>query len=298
MTQVTVRVPTLVVPQGVETGSSGARQEIILFTSCQSLIGVKMSGKEIVKKRMVEKSVRLVEKKRIKCDDAVFIEAFPSVGLIGSIVGNFLVESFKLDRVATIVSDYFPPVAIVRNSVPTHPVRIYGNEKIFVFLSEFVPDPFLTKELSDLILEIAKVKKCSMIISPEGVVYDGSGGEEGGLYGVGSTPRMRELLEKHNIPSLRDGIISGISGMLLADGELNGIDVLCLLAESNPRLPDARAAIKIVHAIDKMLPEIEIDVTPLEAQAAMFEKMFKESVEKAKTSLAKHDIDSFHTMYG
>lgn len=257
-----------------------------------------MKDKEIVKKKMIEKSIRLVEEKRIKCENAVFIEAFPSVGLIGSIVGNFLVENFKLERVATIVSDYFPPVAIVRNSIPTHPVRIYGNDKMLVFLSEFVPDPFLTKEISSLILELAQTRKCSMIISPEGVVYNGSQEETHGIYGVGSTPKMRKLLEEHKITTLRDGIISGISGMLLADGELNGVNVLCLLAESNPRLPDARAAIRIVHTIDDLLPDIEIDVTPLEAQAAMFEKMFKESVEKAKTSLDKHEIDAFHTMYG
>ncbi|MCX8173061.1 MAG: PAC2 family protein [Thermoplasmata archaeon] len=257
-----------------------------------------MPSKEIVKKKVVEKSVRLIEQKQVKCENAVFVEAFPSVGLIGSIVGNFLVDSFKLERVATIVSDYFPPVAIVRNSVPSHPVRIYGNDRILVFLSEFVPDPFLTKELSELILELAKTRKCSMIISPEGVVYNGSSEENHGIYGVGSTPKMRKLLEEHNITALRDGIISGISGMLLADGELNGIDVLCLLAESNPKIPDARAAIRIVHILDELLPDIEIDVAPLEAQAAMFEKMFKESVEKARTSLEKHEIDSFHTMYG
>ncbi|MGB9635758.1 MAG: proteasome assembly chaperone family protein [Thermoplasmata archaeon] len=253
--------------------------------------------KEIVKKKMIEKSVQIVENKKIKCENAVFIEALPSVGLIGSIVGNFLVDSFKLEKIATIVSDYFPPVAIVRNSVPMHPVRIYGNDKILVFLSEFVPEPFLTKEISDLILELAKARKCSMIISPEGVVYNGAQGE-GGIYGVGSTERMRKLLAEHNISMLRDGIISGISGTLLADGELSGIDVLCLLAESNPSMPDARAAIKIVKTIDKLLPDIEIDTTPLEAQAAMFEEMFKASVEKAKASLAKHEIDSFHTMYG
>lgn len=276
-----------------------AKMEIILFTSCQSMLGVSMAvTKELVKKKFVEKSVRLIEKKRIKCENSVFIEAFPSVGLIGSIVGNFLVDSFKLERIATIVSDYFPPVAIVRNAVPLHPVRIYGNDKMLVFLTEFVPDQFLTKEISELILELAQTRKCSMIISPEGVVYNGSPEETPSIYGIGSTPKMRKLLDEHKIPTLRDGIISGISGMLLADGELNGIDVICLLAESNPRTPDARAAIRIVHTIDKLLPDIEIDVTPLEAQAAMFEKMFKESVEKAKTSLEKHEIDSFHTMYG
>jgi len=257
-----------------------------------------MKGKEIVKKKMVEKSVRLIENKSIKCKDAIFIEAFPSVGLIGSIVGNFLVDSFKLERVATIVSDYFPPVAIVRNTLPSYPVRIYGNEKILVFLSEFVPDPFLTKELSDLILDLAQAKNCAMIISPEGVVYNGPEPESAAIYGIGSTERVRNLLKQHKISMLREGIVSGVSGVLLAEGELRGIDVLCLLAESNPTLPDAKAAIRIVRTIDALFPDIEIDVTPLETQAAMFEKMFKESVEKAKTSLKKHEIDSFHTMYG
>jgi uncharacterized protein len=257
-----------------------------------------MPGKNMSIKRPIEESITLIPHKKFKCDGAVFIEAFPSVGLIGSIVGNFLVETFKLEKIATISSDYFPPVAIVRNAQPTHPMRIYGNSKIVVFLSEFVPSPELTRKISDIILGFAESNKCSMIISPEGFVFSGASEEETKVYGVGSTPGMRKLLEKNGIPQLTDGVISGVSGMLLADGEMKNMDVLCLLAETNPKMPDAKAAIKIVKTIDALVPDIEIDTTPLEAQAVMFEKMFKEAVMKAKTSLEKHDVDNFHTMYG
>ena len=60
--------------------------------------------------------------------------------------------------------------------------------------------------------------------------------------------------------------------MMLNEGKLRSISVLGLLAEVEEDIPDARAASKIIEAIDKLLLEIDLDPKPLLEEAASLEK--------------------------
>ena len=46
--------------------------------------------------------------------DAVLIDGFPSVGLVGTIVANFLINTLKLKQIGVIDSHKFPPISIVK----------------------------------------------------------------------------------------------------------------------------------------------------------------------------------------
>ena len=59
---------------------------------------------------------------------------------------------------------------------------------------------------------------------------------------------------------------------MLNEGKLRSISVLGLLAEVEEDIPDARAASKIIEAIDKLLLEIDLDPKPLLEEAASLEK--------------------------
>ena len=60
--------------------------------------------------------------------------------------------------------------------------------------------------------------------------------------------------------------------MMLNEGKLRSISVLGLLAEVEEDIPDARAASRIIEAIDKLLLEIDLDPKPLLEEAASLEK--------------------------
>ncbi|MEC7698079.1 MAG: PAC2 family protein, partial [Candidatus Thermoplasmatota archaeon] len=68
------------------------------------------------------------------------------------------------------------------------------------------------------------------------------------------------------------GTIGGFTGVMLNEGKLRSISVLGLLAEVEEDIPDARAASKIIEAIDKLLLEIDLDPKPLLEEAASLEK--------------------------
>ena len=65
--------------------------------------------------------------------------------------------------------------------------------------------------------------------------------------GVSSTSVGRDQLDNSSIQRIQQGVVTGIAGYLIAEGERRGLDVTALLAECNPMYPDARAAIIAVE---------------------------------------------------
>ena len=149
--------------------------------------------------------------------------------------------------------------------------------------SEFRPKPNLITPLANVIMDWAIEKGCRLIISPEGMVVEGET-EEGSIasaYAIASTLKAKEILISANIPQFKNGIIAGVSGVLLNKGKRENFDVISILAEAHPNYPDARAAAAAIEVITKLL-EIEIDVAPLYKEAERIEKQLQILQKQAK----------------
>ena len=55
----------------------------------------------------MEEEIHIIEYKDVDLSNSVLIEAFPTVGLVSSIAGHFLVEQLNLEEIGTIASRYF-----------------------------------------------------------------------------------------------------------------------------------------------------------------------------------------------
>ena len=116
------------------------------------------------------------------------------------------------------------------------------------------------------------------------------------VYGIASTKEARELLNNKWILPFSEGVISGVAGVLLNEGKRRGFNVISLLAETRTDYPDARAAAKVIEAIDDIVLNIGIDVEPLYREAEDIEmkiKMLRAQVGGPK--LSRHTLPS---MYG
>lgn len=243
----------------------------------------------------------IYELKRMDIRGATVIDGFPSVGLVSSIVANYLINTLKLTQIGIMDSVYFPTVSLVREGIPQNPVRIYAGEKvgtgpdssdqIVVFISEFQPPPNLVKPIASAMLDWAQDQRCKMLLSPEGLVIDKEsleieGGEEGetefGVYGVGSTKWMRNELAKSGVHEFTEGVITGVAGVLLNEGRRRDFNVATVLAEAHPDYPDARAAAQVMEMINKFLLHIDLDVTPLYQEAERIESQLKMIHKQAK----------------
>jgi uncharacterized protein len=242
---------------------------------------------------MAPDQVRIYEIKRVDVEGAIVIDGFPSVGLVSSIVANYLIDTLQMEQIGIVESPAFPTVSLIRNGDPQHPVRIYagrppadrtgrGADKIVAFVSEFHPAPTVIHPLATTILDWVQEQRCSLLVSPEGLVVDaaprvGKGGRAARLndvrvYGVASTRKARELYIEPNMNTFAEGVITGIAGVLLNEGRRRGFDVLTFLAEAQSDYPDARAAAKVIETINQILLRTPLDPVPLYAEAERIEQ--------------------------
>src|SRR5438034_428200 len=110
--------------------------------------------------------------------------------------------------------------------------------------------------------------------------------------GLGSTDRARAELDKRGIQQLETGMITGVTGVLLNEGRWRNADVVALLAEARLDIPDARAAVALVHALDLLLPEIKIDLKPLQEQAKALEDHLTKLKQQAAAVVVPEPIPS------
>ena len=236
--------------------------------------------------------IQIYSHKELEFERPTIIEAFPSVGLVGSIAGAYLIDFLQLELIGSVISEDLHPMAVVHKSQPTHAIRIYGNKHLIIFISEITPPVKMVMPLADKIIQYAKEKNAKMIIAPEGFCTSEKcfPVEEPKVTAITTSNEIREQLKKENVSLLSEGIITGVSGILLAEGARLNFPVVCLIAEASNLVPDARSAASLIQVIDKLLPEVEIDITGLVAQADVIEKNLKTAIEKSKTGLTGHNI--------
>ena len=240
---------------------------------------------------MSEGDIFIHEYDEADLENGMVIVGFPSVGLVSSIASNFIVRTMKLARRAAIISKHFPPFTIIHEGIPSPPVRIYAGqrdcdnkgercEKLAVITCEFMPQPDLIKELSNDILGWCKKKGIATILTLEGINIGNE--SETKVFGVGTTERTREMLKTYGVKDLREGMVTGISGLLLSEGERYQMDVICLLGSARTDVPDARGAANLLEVIGDMLPEIKLDPEPLIKEAGQIESEMQKAMESVQ----------------
>ena len=235
---------------------------------------------------------------------ATVIAGFPSIGLVSTIAANYLIDALNLKQIGCIRSPQFPALSVVHTGEPLSPVRIYAgnqgrNQKIAVFVSEFKPKPNLINALSDVIMAWATEKGCKLLISPEGMVVEGKSADEQEdveAYAIGSTENARSMLLSKNIPQFKNGIIAGVSGVLLNSGKQADFDVISILAEAHPNYPDAKAAAAAINVM-ALIMGVEINVTPLYEESERIEKQLQKFHKQAKPMVSATQAPQ-PSMYG
>jgi len=224
---------------------------------------------------------------------STFICGLPGVGLVGNIVANFLINNLKLEQIGVVDGNTFPSISVVKDGVPNHPMRLYAGEQIcnngkcnqiVICVSDFVPPTAVTKDLVSTIFDWAKDKGCISFITAEGFSVPPNDDEKQSIvYGITSTKASKKWISDAKVTPFEFGTIGGFTGVMLNEGRLRSANVLGLLAEVEEDIPDARAASKIIEAIDKLLLEIDLDPKPLLEEAASLEKELQKVNEQVPT---------------
>lgn len=243
--------------------------------------------------------LELRELRRIDFKNSILFDGFPSVGLVSSIVSNYLVTLLRMEYVGYIDSPSFPTLTLIRNSLPMAPARLYaigdampGDKQIALLTSELQPSQNIVRSLGRMMMEFAVHNKCKLILSVGGLVVEREVDEEGenaaeadqvAVYGIASTRNAAKYLDMADVEPFVEGVITGTSGTLIHEGKKRGFDVVVLLTEAQRDIADAKASALLLSALDQMVLKMNLDVEPLCVEAERMEaqlKIFKEQAEK------------------
>ena len=220
--------------------------------------------------------LRIKETAPIDVEGGFMINGFPSTGITSAIAAEFIINGSQLEPAATIDSDSFPPISIIKNGSPSYPTRIFVNNdlKAAIFSSYITIDVVLHRTIGEMMLNWATEKKCSTIISS---VTTKSTSKE--VIGVASTGAARGKLVAAGIKIAEHATIPGIPGVLLNEGMVRGQDVIVLLVGSENNNPDLRATSNLCDSLVKLIPRISNNLSLLEKEV----KQIEEGIKQAET---------------
>ena len=221
----------------------------------------------------MDEKIRIRETSQINVENGFIINGFPSTGLTSAIATELIINTSNFQLAATIDSDYFPPISIIKNGAPNYPTRIFVNNnlKAAIFSSYIVLDASLHRNIARMMLNWANEKKCSTIISSITIRSDSQE-----IMGVASTGNARGKLVDSGIKIVENAAIPGIPGVLLNEGMLNAQNVIVLLVGSKSDAPDLRASYSLCNGLSKLIPGISCNLSVLEKQAKQIEEEMKQ----------------------
>lgn len=238
---------------------------------------------------------RVVDHQSHELSAAMLVTGFPGLGLVGTIATNYLAQALNLERIASLVYDELPPIAVVRGGQAMSPVRVHSGpmicgldgkcDQLAVVLSEVLVRPEDIFPLAKAILEWSRGKKVREVLTLEGIRSEATDEREPKLYGLANREAGLRRLKDMGIPVFPEGNLVGFSGVAMYLGETMGMDVTCLLVETRQDFPDARGAARVLQTINPMIPHIPIDAAPLLKQAELIEDQIRSSLDRHRVAL-------------
>ena len=210
----------------------------------------------------------------------VILTSFPSAGLAGTIAAHYMVRSLNLPRIAVLESSEALPIAVIQGGTVQPAIRVNGNRSLAVVMSEFPTSPIASWSITSAILAAGEKRGAKLVIALEGVVphplEEPDDGPTATLPEVQSwwilsrkEAKWEERFTAAGARPLGDGVIGGISGALLLQGQSRSLPVAALLVSVRDieGYPDHRAGAALIETLDRMLPDLNLDTKPLLAQA-------------------------------
>jgi len=228
----------------------------------------------------MDNEIHIKEINPINVENGILINGFPSSGITSAIATESMINTSNFELGGIIDSERFPPISIIKNGMPNYPVRVFTNNdlKVAVFSSYLTLEVSLHRSAARLMLDWAKEKKASLILSS--ITVKGTKGTE--IFGVASTGSARGKLVSAGISVVENATVPGISGVLLNEGMIHGQDVIVLLVSSDKEFPDFQATSNLCNSLSKLVPGVSCNLDKLEKESKIIEQQIKQAESDTK----------------
>jgi uncharacterized protein len=240
--------------------------------------------------------VKVVIFKKLNLKNPTVMIGFQGVGLVGSLAAGYLTDKLNLKQVGYVETTAIAPVAMIVATEIRFPIRIFADEKenVVLFESELPIPPKHVNEIAGEIVNWAKGMGTKRIVCMEGIGSAKPPKAEKVL-GVGNSPDEDGYLKKNKVELLKNGIIVGLSAVILLKAKADKVPAVCLMSEAHSQYPDGKAAATIIKTLNT-LHGWNIDTKDLIDKASKFEDKIKSVIKKVKAA-GKDDVKPEH-LYG
>ena len=214
--------------------------------------------------------------------DALFIECLPGIGNVGKTAGDYLADSIKAKKFATIYSKYFPPSVLLDDE---NVIELSNNQLWYAKDVNGRDLIFLRGDCQGTTQE-GQFALCDFILTKV-MEYGITGIITLGGYGTGlmvDTPRVfgavtdlkiKKEFKDYGVefpPGDPQAGIVGASGVFIGLGKINNIPSICLMGETSGYFVDHKSAMAVVNVLTKKLG-VEIDLKELQDKSVHIDEL-------------------------
>lgn len=208
-----------------------------------------------------------------KLKGVTVIEGFPGFGLVGTIATGFLIDHLKCEQIGKYFFEDPPATVAIHNCKLVDPIGIFYSKKYHLVIIHAITSPSgIEWKAADLVLDICKQLQAKELITIEGVGSQKMSGEPKAFHYCTHRDKEKKMFAA-GIEHLGEGIVVGVTSSILLKAPKT-LPVCCTFAETYTKLPDSKAAAKIIEVLDKYLG-LKVDYKPLLKQADEFENKLR-----------------------
>ncbi len=212
----------------------------------------------------------------------IIVEGFPGLGLIGTISTEFLIKHLDAKSIGSIWSEKLMPIAAVHESKIIKPLEIFYAKKFNMVIIHALSDVRgMEWQVSETLKKLCKTLNAKELITIEGIM---SKSEKPKAFFFSNTTSIHKKLHSLKLEPLKEGILMGVTAALLLQDQ--SVKTTGLFVETHSKLPDSKAAAKIIEVLDLYL-SLGVDTAPLLKAAEEFEKKLKGLMDQSNAAL-KH----------
>lgn len=229
-------------------------------------------------------NIREVVLSEVKLNNPVAVTGFPTAGLVGSILAAHMHKMMNLPVIGGYTSPDLPPYAFVYNGricpqirvmagtpavkrkkgVKTKSVPKKDRRDVVVITTEIAPKPEMSCDLAHSILDTLQRLGVKDLVCFEGV---GGIDTDGPVVCIPGSEKTRAMAEENGIEIMDNGIVRGISGSLMLEASLRGLDSMSLVIPASIQTPDPGAAARFIGPLSAMYPALAVDDSQLIKEA-------------------------------
>ncbi|WP_287583627.1 proteasome assembly chaperone family protein [Candidatus Borrarchaeum sp.] len=228
----------------------------------------------------------------IQAEKPYVLIGLPDVGLIGVISASQLIKSLNMKPIGSIDSEQLPPIAVIHETIPMAPLRVYGAENVILVVSEIPLPPTLIRPFSKAVVNWAKRLNPTAVLSLAGIpVPNRMDIEQPGIYAVSSGGPAAAILgdlESIQVQKLEEGFMAGPYASILNNCITEAVPNITFLVQSHMNYPDPGAAAILLETVAKFL-NVTVDVEPLLEQAEEIRLRMRDTMRRTSDTMQQVD---------